>query len=201
MSNWRSEQGSTTTEFVLAVPLFAAAMLFLIGLGYTLMTKQNAIVGARGAVFYRVSLDDDPNLDDLASLAEVSTSPGREEWQVRDLGDSFESDSDLDGIEKAKPWVGFDLIQGLVSDLYQTLNHETGYQVSTTPTLGLLPRVLRFDRSVRAQSAYYLPRGTWTCGQTKGSSYVTIALSTLPIPKQAVQFFDPGCCETYDASR
>lgn len=201
MGNWRSEQGSTTAEFVLCVPLFAAAMLFLIGLGYTLMTKQNAIVGARGAVFYRTSLNDDPNLEDLASLAKVSTSPDREEWQVRDLGDSFESDSDLEGIEQPKRWGAFPLIQEIVDGLYQSLNHETGYQVSTTPTLGLLPRVLRFNRSVRSQSAYYLPRGTWTCSQTKGSSYVTIAMSPIPLPSFARRFFDPGCCETYEASR
>ena len=49
-----------TTEFVFATPLLVIAMLFLMGLGYTLMTKQNAIVGARAAVYYRATREETP---------------------------------------------------------------------------------------------------------------------------------------------
>jgi Flp pilus assembly pilin Flp len=202
MCSPRDEAGSTTVEFVLVVPLLALAMLFLIGLGYTLMTKQNAIVGARGVVFYRASLNEDPDLNDLAELAKYSVSRDREVWEVNDLGDSLGFRSDLERIGSPNPDLGaFDLIQGLIKGFYDKVNHEISYEVSTAPTLGLLPRLLRFDNSVRARSTYYLPQGTWTCGQSRGSSYVTIATSSLGIPDWAKRFFDPGCCETYEATR
>jgi TadE-like protein len=201
-TNWRGQRGSTTTEFVLVAPLLTAAMLFLIGLGYTLMTKQNAIVGARAAVFYRASMPDEPSVAALADTVKESVSPDREAWEVLDLADDLETDPDLGNVGQSNPDLGaFDIIQGTINSLYQTLNHEVGYRVSTTPTLGFVPHALRFDRSVQARSAYYLPLGTWTCEQSGGGSYLTMAMTRFNVPKAVIKIFDPGCCETYQSTR
>ena len=199
----RDERGSTTAEFVLVAPLLAAAMLFLIGLGYTLMTKQNAIVGARGVVFYRLSLDDSPPVDALANMVEETVSPGREEWAVIDLGETPNSDPELSRVGPSAPEDGGALsaIAGVISSLYRKLDNEKAYQANTAPTLGLVPRVLKFDGALRARSAYYLPEGTWTCHEIGSSSYVGVALNLIPLPDWLLAKLDPGCCDTYSSTR
>lgn len=200
--NLRAERGSTTAEFVLVVPLFATAMMFLIGLGYTLMAKQNAIVGARGVVFYRISLDQSPSVDELANMVEETVSPGREDWAVIDLGETPDSDPELSKVGQSKPERGaFSAIGGVINSLYQMLNNEKGYQASAAPTLGFVPRALKLDGSLRARSAYYLPEGTWTCDEIGSSSYVGLALNQIPIPDWLKKKLNPGCCDTYSSTR
>ncbi|HKR22312.1 MAG TPA: TadE/TadG family type IV pilus assembly protein, partial [Pyrinomonadaceae bacterium] len=82
MDQRHSERGSVTTEFVFATPLLVIAMLFLMGLGYTLMTKQNAIVGARAAVYYRATRDQTPPPANVTAMIKDAVSPGREEWSL-----------------------------------------------------------------------------------------------------------------------
>ncbi len=201
----RDERGSTTAEFVLVAPLLAAAMLFLMGLGYTLMTKQNAIVGARGVVFYRLSLDNSPPVDALANIVEETVSPGREEWAVIDLGETPNSDPELGRVGPSAPGDGGGLLSAIgevISSLYRKLDNEKGYQASTAPTLGLVPRVLKFDGALRARSADYLPEGTWTCHELGSSSYVGVALDKIPLlPDWLKAKLDPGCCDTYSSTR
>ena len=198
----RDERGSTTAEFVLVAPLLAAAMLFLMGLGYTLMTKQNAIVGARGVVFYRLSLDDSPPVDALANMVEETVSPGREEWAVIDLGETPNSDPELNRVGQSQPERGaFSVIGEAITSLYRMLDNEKAYQASTAPTLGLVPRVLKFDGALRARSAYYLPEGTWTCHEIGASSYVGVALKPIPLPAELKAKLSPGCCDTYSSTR
>ena len=201
MRNLSDQTGSTTTEFVLVVPILAFGMMFLMGLGYTLMAKQNAIVGARSAVFYSASLDEHPNLNALGGAVKDTVSPGREDWSVEDLGDA-PPDADVEGVGSANADLGaFDIIQGGINSLYQMLNHEIQYQVSTTPSLGIVPRALKFDSSVRARAIYSLPEGSWTCKQTGGGTFLNMAMSKLGVPSEAQNLFHPDCCETYEPSR
>jgi hypothetical protein len=201
MRNFNDQTGSTTTEFVLVAPLLVFGMLFLMGLGYTLMAKQNAIVGARSAVFYRASLEQQPNLSDLGSAVGEAVSPGREDWDLQDLGDA-PADADVEGVGSSNPAAGaFAFIESGISALYQMLDHEIQYQVSTTPSLGIVPRMLKFDSSVRARSIYSLPEGTWTCKQTGGGTYLNIAMDKIRVPSEAQALFHPDCCETYEPSR
>ena len=202
MTDLRAQRGSTTAEFVLVAPLLAAAMLFLIGLGYTLMTKQNAIVGARSVVFYRASMEEDPNVAELAITVKEIASPDREDWQVLDLGDALDPEPDLGTVGDAKPDLGaFQIIQGAINSIYQMLNHEIGYQASTAPSLGFVPRALGFEGRVRARSNYYLPQGTWTCQQSGGGSYLAVAMNQFGVPQKVRELLDPGCCETYESTR
>lgn len=194
-----SQSGSVTTEFVMVVPLLAMAMLFLLGLGYTLMTKQNAVVGARSAVFYRVTLEQEPSAQELSGLVRDSASPGREDWRVDDAT-SPQVDPDLGGVGRSEPdlRVG-DIIRGTVEAIYQEFNQDVGYRVSTAPTLGFLPGVLGVNKSkpLRAQAEYHLPHGTWTCKQTGGGTYLSIAFSQIGVPSWLSDKLHPNCCKTY----
>jgi hypothetical protein len=159
-------------------------MLLLMGLGYTLMTKQNAIVGARAAVFYRATLDQTPPPSAINGVIKDAVSPGREEWSL----DYVEGNMD-------NPTSGVGgLLMGSIGWIYQRFNKEISYTASVTPTLGFLPRVMNLGQ---AQSTYYLPRGTWTCAQTGGGSYTSVTLGQMGLPPPISGILDLSCCETY----
>jgi hypothetical protein len=181
------EQGSVTVEFVLVVPLLVVAMLFLMGLGYTLMTKQNAIVGARAAVYYRASRTQTPGAATVNALIKDAVSPAREEW-VLDFREGNIED----------PATGqVNILQRGASSIYQSFNKEISYTARGTATLGFLPRIMELGQ---AEGRYALPRGTWTCAQTGGSSYLSITLGGMGLPSQISGLLNLSCCETYAAS-
>lgn len=185
--NRQGERGSVTTEFVIVTPLLVLAMLFLLGLGYTVMTKQNAIVGARAAVYYRAPREQMPPPDAVTVTIKNAVSPGREEW-------SFEfNEGSMD-----KPQTGsMSFFHGVVSSIYERFNKDIRYTAHGTATLGFLPRIMNLGR---AKGAYSLPRGTWTCAQTDGGSYLSITLRELGLPSPLNQLVGLSCCETYNAS-
>lgn len=183
----KSERGSATVEFVLVVPLLALAMLFLMGLGYTMMTKQNAIVGARAAVYYQAPREETPQTDEVNALIKDAVSPAREEW-VLDFSEGRLEDPETGRVN---------IFQGAVSSIYQSFNKEMRYTAHGTATLGFLPRIMELGQ---AQGRYSLPRRTWTCAQTGGGSYLSIALSGMGLPSEISGFLALSCCETYNAT-
>ena len=110
----QDQRGSVTTEFVLVLPILALAMLLLMGLGYTLMTKQNAIVGARAAVFYRATLEHQPPPAEINARIKNAVSPGREEWDLE-----FH-----DGSMPPPPQGNPGEFGGVVSGIYSSFNQE-----------------------------------------------------------------------------
>ena len=182
-----NERGSATTEFVMVAPLLVVAMLFLMGMGYTLMTKQNAIVGARAAVYYQAPREETPQPDEVNAMIKDAVSPAREEWRV-DFSEGRLEDPETGRVN---------IFQGAVSSIYQTFNKEMTYTSHGTATLGFLPRIMELGQ---AQGRYSLPRRTWTCEQTGGGSYLSITLSGMGLPSEISGFLSLSCCETYDAS-
>ena len=182
-----SERGSVTTEFVMVTPLLVVAMLFLMGLGYTIMTKQNAIVGARAAVYYRAPREQVPPPDTVTTMIKVAVSPGREEWAL-DFNEGSMENPDTGS-------AGF--LQSGISRIYQGFNKDIRYTAHGTATLGFLPRIMDLGR---AKGTYSLPRGTWTCEQTDGASYTAITLSAMGLPSPFNRWLGLSCCETYSAS-
>lgn len=181
------ERGSVTTEFVLVVPLLAFTMLFLLGLGYTLMTKQNAIVGARAAVYYRAPRTQTPDAATVNAMIKDAVSPAREEW-VLDFREGNIEDPETGRVN---------ILQSGVSRIYQSFNKEIRYNARGTATLGILPRIMELGQ---AEGRYALPRGTWTCAQTGGGSYLSIALAGMGLPSPMNSWLDLSCCKTYSAS-
>ena len=177
------QRGSITVEFIMIVPLLALAMLLLLGLGYSLMTKQNAIVGARAAVFHRARLDQTPPAQTMNAVIKDAVSPGRETWTL----DFDEANMDTPDIG------GGGWFQGAIDGIYQGLNKEIHYRARGTATLGFLPRIMNLGK---AESHYYLPHRTWTCAQT-GGSYAAIALGAVGLPGPISSWLDLSCCETY----
>lgn len=181
------ERGSVTVEFVLVVPLLTFAMLFLMGLGYTMMTKQNAIVGARAAIYYRAPREQPPEADEVNALIKDAVSPAREEWAL-DFSEGRLEDPATGSVN---------ILQGAVDSIYQGFNKEMRYTANGTASLGFLPRIMELGH---AQGKYSLPRGTWTCAQTGGGSYLSITLSRMGLPSEISGWLDLSCCETYNAT-
>ncbi|HJT65870.1 MAG TPA: TadE/TadG family type IV pilus assembly protein [Pyrinomonadaceae bacterium] len=184
--NDSNQRGSVTTEFVLVVPLLVVAMLFLMGLGYTLMTKQNAIVGARAAVYYRAPRSQTPPVTTVNALIKDAVSPAREEWTL-----------DFSEGNLANPDTGQSILQSGVNSIYQSFNKEIRYTANGTATLGFLPSIMELGQ---AQGRYALPHRTWTCEQTGGSSYLSITLSSVGLSSRLSNLVGLSCCETYKAS-
>lgn len=182
-----NERGSVTTEFVFVTPLLVIAMLFLMGLGYTMMTKQNAIVGARAAIYYRAPRTQMPPPDTVTAIIKEAVSPGREEWMLE-----FREGA-MDDPESGRGG----MLQGAVNWVYYGFNKDIRYTSYGTASLGFLPRIMDLGR---AKGAYSLPRGTWTCAQTGGGSYSSIALRGIGVPPPLNQALGTSCCETYSAS-
>jgi len=167
----------------MVVPLLAFAMLLLLGLGYTLMTKQNAVVGARAAVFHRARLEDDPPPYAVNAMIKNAVSPGREEWVL-----------DFNQANMENPDTGpAGMFEGAINGIYQSLNKEIRYTARGTATLGFIPRVMHVGD---AQSVYYLPHRTWTCKQS-GGDYASVALSAIGLPDPMASWLNLSCCESY----
>ena len=182
----------------MVMPVLAIAMLFLIGLGYTLMTKQNAVVGARAAVYYRASLDGRPQVD-MNQLVEDAVSPGRERWTLTayEGGRTRDSEFQRDGSIDVPSLGAGGIIRSAIGKLYDMLNSEIGYTASGTASLGFLPRIMKLGE---AQGIYYLPHRTWTCEQS-GGSYARMAMNGVRLPSVVSQFLDTSCCDCYPATR
>lgn len=180
-----SQRGSVTTEFIMILPLLALAMLLLMGLGYTVMTKQNAIVGARSAVFYRASLEDTPPAAAMNATIRNAVSPGREDWTLTFNETNMQNPDSGNG----------GLFQGAISGIYGSFNKEIKYTARGTATLGFLPSILALGQ---AEASYALPHRTWTCAQV-GGSYTSVALGALGLPPPIPSAFSFSCCDTYES--
>src|SRR5215207_8513325 len=182
-----NERGSVTTEFVLVIPLLALAMLFLMGLGYSVMTKQNALVGARAAVYYRAPRTQIPQPAQFNELIGNAVSPGREEWAL-----------DFNQATQASPGISQVPVIGVaVGEIFQSFNKEVKYTARGSATLGFLPRVMELGQ---AQGTYTLPAGTWTCEQTGSGSYLPMLFGQMGLPSEITGLLDLSCCETYSAT-
>jgi hypothetical protein len=151
------------------------------------MTKQNALVGARAAVYYRAPRTQVPQPSQFNELIANAVSPGREEW-------AFDFNQD----NQAIPGIGqIPIIGGGVNWIFGRFNKEAKYTARGSATLGFLPRVMDLGE---AQSTYTLPTGTWTCEQTGGGSYTSIMFGQIGLPSEIGGLLDLSCCETYEAT-
>jgi hypothetical protein len=170
------ERGTAVIELVLSLFWIVFAMLFLIGLGHTLMNKQQALVAARYSAYYEVGKGRAPT-----SQQAKSAIGSAETWRV---AAGYENDGrDVPSADGSIISSAFSSLMGLISS-----QGTITYTASTTPTRGLLPRMM----TLRASEHYTIANDTWTC--EKSGSYLSIVTRSIGIPRLP---FSLSCCKTY----
>jgi hypothetical protein len=179
----RGEEGTAVIELVLSLFWILFAVMFLIGMGHTLINKQQGLVAARFAAFYESGRERSPG----AELVTTAIS-SREAWSVAPgFGSDSRSAVSRSGLTGALGVIGgaFNSLMGLLGG-HSTLT----YTASTTPTRGLLPRMNTYHVSEH----YALANGTWTCDKS-GGDYLSVFVMEIGIPGGLP--FNLSCCETY----
>lgn len=192
-----SQTGFSSIELALVLPMVVLFILIFIGLGYTLMVKQNSMVTARFAATYQskvtkrgvsipVKINDDytsfdSEIPSNELMKKVAHSP--EDWQASFIDSSF----------------GDVLLDGLINQVLGPSARKATLNVITSakPTKGI---IVRFYDIGQAQASYEMATGTWNCGEI-GDNYFTILLSNFGVNLSDIPGFDlvfgDGCCDNY----
>jgi hypothetical protein len=184
------EEGVAAVELMLAMMPITFSILLLISLGFTLSTKQHSVVAARYSASYRVVNGGAPPPPELASAASGARAAS-EPWNLAPQNGN-----------SARPNLGgaSGVVLGVLNDVLSALepNGIVGFEASTQPTQGLLPR---YGGGVaRATSRYYLVNGTWTCTQFGRSGYLDAAIGLAGDKvKDALMAIlgSESCCDNY----
>ena len=175
----RGERGAAAVELALTLPLFVLGMVFLIGMGHTLITRQHGLVAARFAAFYHAARGSRPG----AALVSQTVAGRTEQWRLSHSSQSASGGSfgGAGGIVESVfgSFVGGQRGEGVLS-----------YRADTTPRRGLLPRVYNLRD---ATGSYHLANKTWKCERGRGS-YLSLLTSSIPLPGFPN---DLACCKTY----
>lgn len=199
------EAGAVVVEFILAFPIAIFIILFLIGLGHTLITKQHALVAVRYISQYRIVNKQNPSSEQVTrAVASI-----KENWSLSVSEDV--SEFDASGTLKSGAGGVLGSVLSFFSGILDSLigNHNVLVTASTRPERGLLPRIFRLNF---AQAAYIVEYDTWTCEGNKGS-YVSIVSSEIrsqtsgiPLVSWVTNLIDRviggfSCCETYQSPK
>jgi len=182
-----SQEGSTSLEFAFSLMPVVFALMFFMGMGYTIGSKQHSVMAARYTTTAYVasrngSTYTKPSDSDVANAA----FNGVEQWQTAERSHQ-DMDANIDQSGVASGVLG--VFNGIMNAL--NLNRVAGYEASTQPNRGLIANLYTVQR---AKSQYFLVKGTWTCKEMGGSGYLSWALSQVPLLNQ----LNSSCCETYD---
>lgn len=185
-----SQRGASSLELVLLLPFVVLVFLLLIGLGHTLGSKQHAVVAARYSTSYDVAKGDPGNLPELAAHA---ASRDLEQWQLsRDAEDATPIDFKAEGIDGI-----FEPVYGFFNEIANALGVGAGsvtYLAETQPDRGIVPRL--YHDIPTAKGRYVLPKGTFTCSQAGGSSYLTMLFNEVGVG-ELLGTDGTDCCKTY----
>jgi hypothetical protein len=168
-------------ELALSLFWFIFAMVFLIGMGHTLINRQQALVGARFAAFYRT----DTGREATAAMI-TSSIKSPEVWNLRPA-----YTADGGGVRDGLGGGGLGGILNSVMDRIDQFGGDGSltYRTETRPTKGLLPRMFTLESSAR----YAIANDPWSC--EKGGSYLDMLTSQLPLPGEMPLAL--SCCTTY----
>jgi hypothetical protein len=145
------ERGVSTLELTLAMPAVIFALLFLIGMGHALISKQHAVVGGQFAAHYQRVRESAPN----AAAASRAVSAGTETFRLSGGGDET-----ISYTAKATPR------QGLIAQLYRLNAANSQYQTSNV-TNACVPNCKPFDSFARILSPEMIT-GIIFSGNTSG---------------------------------
>ena len=184
----RCERGTSTLELTLLMPLVVFVMLFLLGMGYALITKQHAVAAARFAATYHRFQGQAPAAQDVSKAA----SNNEDRWRLSGRTSNTSGDA-YRGISGGVGSVISSVFGAFVGSAGQS--GRIRYDAATTPTRGLLPRLYQIGD---ATAQYQVEAGTWTCD--KGNGYLSTILSKVPIPGLS-WLFGGSCCNPYRATQ
>jgi len=166
-----SQRGASSLELVLFLPFIVLTFLVLVGIGYTLGTKQHALVAARYASTYRVAKGSDPS---PASVAHAAFGGGGETWQA---------DIDVDEPPPFIPFMDAFASSGIASTT-----------ASSVPERGIIPKLYPAIPAARAK--FIITTTTSTCREIGGSSYLTFILNQGGVGG-ILGTDDEDCCDCY----
>jgi hypothetical protein len=145
------ERGVSTLELTMAMPAVIFALLFLIGMGHALISKQHAVVGGQFAAHYQRVRESAPN----AAAASRAVSAGAETFRLSGGGDET-----ISYTAKATPR------KGLIAQLYRLNAANSQYQTSNV-TNACVPNCKPFDSFARILSPEMIT-GLIFSGNTSG---------------------------------
>ncbi len=185
----RCQRGTSTLELTLMMPAVVFVMLFLIGMGHALITRQHAVVAARFAATYHGINGRAPS----AQLVSDAASNGSEAWRLsgRTANAGGEAFGGLGG--------GIGGVAGVISSIFGSFvgssgqGGRIGYTAFTTPNRGLLARLYQLGD---ATGQYQMISGTWHCKGGDGGGYLSLILSKVPIPGLS-SLTGGSCCRPY----
>lgn len=177
-----SQRGTSSVELILLLPLIVLSIMFLVGMGFALQNKQQAIVAARYAARYDSIHGSVPPPEQITKV--VRTGP--EQWRVSDSRQRSAGEADEDVINDV-PGVINPAITSLL-DLFGA-DGIISATASTKPVRGPLPGIIN---TRDAEGRYHLVSGTWTC--EKGGSYIGKLFSFIKVIDLSHGF---SCCDTY----
>lgn len=181
------EEGTAAIELALVLPLAVIVILFLLGLGYTIMVKQQALVAARFSAFYHVSKESEPSIGEVSGAVVRLIRAPRERWEVTRGSENAARDAGIDSGLLDSLWEAVDsTLNGFGRDGIIT------YTASREPRRGALPRIYNFGQ---VGAHYSLANGTWTCD--RGGNYFSLIVGQLGVPSEINLPTTLSCCETY----
>ena len=177
------ERGTSTLELTLCLPLLVFVMMFLIGLGHALITRQHAVVAARFAATYHGVMGRKPN----ESLVSEAASDGQEAWRLsgRDANAGSEAEQGLGGG-----------VASIISSAFGAFTGGAGsggridYVAGTTPQRGILPRLFSLGE---AQAQSQIIAGSWTCADGQASFLPQVLSRVNPL-----NLLGARCCQCYE---
>lgn len=177
------ERGTSALELTLCLPLLVFVMMFLIGMGHTLITRQHAVVAARFAATYHSVMGRRPP----AEMVSAAASDGQEDWRLsgRTANGGNEAERGLRGG-----------ISSVISSVFSAFTGAAGsggkieYVAGTQPERGLLPRIFTLNE---AQAQSQIISGSWTCADGPAGFLPTVLGRMNPLGLLNVR-----CCQCYE---
>jgi hypothetical protein len=207
------ERGAASLEFALLLPFVALTFSLLIGMGYTLSSKQHAMMAARFATYSYAERGVEPTVDQINQAAyqgiEVWT-PERTETTTpfafgEDVADAASQNLQNAGIDIDETVTGMLDIFNSIFDALNIGTPRVDYRTTTPADRGMVAYIA--GGSLTATGTYALPKGTWTCAQIQTPSYLGWVLGR-PAVETVLEIASFGafdthseeCCNNYTGS-
>lgn len=188
------QEGAAALEMAFVLMPIVFAMMFYLGMGYTIGVKQHAVHAARfTTATYVASRNADNFTTPSAETISQASFNGTENYTATESSwESGDPRDDIQNSDEGQQAAGsgvLDILLGAIGDI-----GAVGFRAEAPPERGMLPQLYELRP---ASSQYYLVKSTWTCKELGGSGYFQMVWGLLADVPGIGEIFN-GCCETYD---